>query len=146
MASNSPSPLDILIWTIIVIEYIVSFLGNGFIMVVHGHQWLQKRKMLPYGFLLISLSTSRYMMHLQSSLNYILHIAFSEPCIGFSITKIGDVNWIFFNMISVWADTWLSVLYCVKVTNFANCLFLWLKPRINNLIPRLFGMSIVISS
>ncbi|XP_016852377.2 taste receptor type 2 member 106 [Anolis carolinensis] len=56
------------------------------------------------------------------------------------------ICWNFFNMTSMWSATWLSVLYCVKVTNFANCLFLWLKPRINMLVLRLLAMSVVISS
>ncbi|XP_060616834.2 taste receptor type 2 member 8-like [Anolis sagrei] len=146
MDSNSTSPLNILMWTITGILYMVSFLGNGFIMIVQGHQWLQKRKMLPYDFLLISLSTSRFMMHLQSLLNYYLYIAFSETCTGFYKEIIGYAIWLFFNLASLWADTWLSVFYCVKVTNFTSYLFLWLKPRINRLVPRLFGMSIVIFS
>nr|XP_060615708.1 taste receptor type 2 member 41-like [Anolis sagrei ordinatus] len=145
MASNSTSPLDILMWTIVGILYMVSFLGNGFIMVVQGHQWLQKRKMLPYDFLLISLSTSRFIVHLQSSLDYFLYIFSSETYMS-SYKIFGYVVWIFFNLASVWADTWLNVFYCVKVANFTSCFFLWLKPRINRLVPRLFGMSIVIFS
>ncbi|XP_062825466.1 taste receptor type 2 member 10-like [Anolis carolinensis] len=56
------------------------------------------------------------------------------------------ITWTFMNMASLWSATWLSVFYCVKVANFTNCFFLCLKPRINMLVPRLLGMSIVISS
>ncbi|XP_016852379.1 taste receptor type 2 member 8-like [Anolis carolinensis] len=146
MVSNSTSPLDILIWIIVGIVTMFSFLGNGFITIVQGHQWLQNRKILPCDFLLTSLSTSRFLMQLLSSVNYFLYFISLESYMNPIKQAIVYVIWLFFNMVSLWSATWLSVFYCVKITNFANCLFLWLKPRINALVLRLLGISIVISS
>ncbi|XP_066468741.1 taste receptor type 2 member 105-like [Tiliqua scincoides] len=54
--------------------------------------------------------------------------------------------WTYFSSASVWCATWLSVFYCVKVTNFAQRLFLWLKSRIDKLVPRLLGLSLTVFS
>ncbi|XP_042304725.1 taste receptor type 2 member 8-like [Sceloporus undulatus] len=146
MVSNSASPLAILLWAITGIVSMACLLGNGFISVVLGQQWLRNRKMLTCDCLLISLSTSRFMMQLLFSMNSLLYHISSETYVNSSRQAVVNVFWMFFNMASLWCATWLSCFYCVKVTNFANCVFLWLKQRINMLIPRLLGISVVISS
>ncbi|XP_067320951.1 taste receptor type 2 member 8-like [Anolis sagrei] len=142
----SLTSLHILMWSITITGNIVGLLGNGFITVVQGHQWLQKGKILPCDFLLINLSASRFMMLMFNSMGYILYLTSTERCLHSYKKAYVTVIWTFMNLASLWSTTWLSVFYCVKVTNFTNCLFLWLKPRINKLVPRLLGMSIVISS
>ncbi|XP_060615699.2 taste receptor type 2 member 10-like [Anolis sagrei] len=146
MDCSLTSPLHILMWSITMIGNIVGLLGNGFITVVQGHQWLQKRKILPCDFLLINLSASRFVMLMLNSVNYILHFFSTERCLPSYKKAYVTIFWTFMNFSSLWSATWLSVFYCVKVANFSNCLFLWLKPRINKLVPRLLGLSIVISS
>uniref|UniRef100_A0A803TIR1 Taste receptor type 2 n=1 Tax=Anolis carolinensis TaxID=28377 RepID=A0A803TIR1_ANOCA len=143
MVNNSISPFDILKWTILGIISVFTLLGNGFIIVVLGYQGLQKRNILPHDILLIGLSASRLMSQMLSSTSYLLYF---ENDMGIFNQDVVLICWNFFNMTSMWSATWLSVLYCVKVTNFANCLFLWLKPRINMLVLRLLAMSVVISS
>ncbi|XP_067321673.1 taste receptor type 2 member 10-like [Anolis sagrei] len=145
MVSNSTSPLDILVWTNLGIVSVFSLLGNGLVIIGLGYQGLQKRNILPHDLLLIGLSTSRLMLQMLDSANYLLYFI-SETYMGTYTQDVVHISWNFFNMISLWSATWLSVFYCVKVTNFANYLFLWLKPRINMLVPRLLGMSIIISS
>ncbi|XP_042300581.1 taste receptor type 2 member 60-like [Sceloporus undulatus] len=146
MVSNSASPLDILIWTIMGILSMASLLGNGFITVVVGQQWLRNRKLLTCDFLLISLSTSRFLMQLHASANNLLYLISSETSLDSYNEVDSYIIWLFFNLASLWCGTWLSVFYCVKITNFTNHVFLWLKSRINIFVPRLLGMSIVISS
>ncbi|XP_060615706.2 taste receptor type 2 member 7-like [Anolis sagrei] len=129
--------------TIFGIVSFIGILGNGFILVVNGHQWLQNRKMIPSDFLLTSLSTSRFIMQLGLLINSSLYLIVNikVPLFLYDVTFF---FWIFFNMTSHWCATWLSVFYCMKVTNFANPLFLWLKAKINMLVPRLLGLSIAI--
>ncbi|XP_042299750.1 taste receptor type 2 member 10-like [Sceloporus undulatus] len=146
MFTNSASPLDILLWAFTGIVSIVCLLGNGFITAVQGQQWLQNKKILTCEFLLISLSTSRFVMQLLYSVNALLYFISPETHVESSRQAAINIISLFFNMASLWSATWLSVFYCVKITNFANRVLLWLKPRINMLAPRLLGMSIVISS
>ncbi|XP_042304849.1 taste receptor type 2 member 8-like [Sceloporus undulatus] len=145
MVTTSASPLDILLWTFTGIVSMACLLGNGFITVVLGHQWLQNKKILTCEFLLISLSTSRCVMQLLSSVNALLYFISPETYVDSSRQAAINIISMFFNMASLCCATWLSVFYCVKITNFANRVLLWLKPRINMLAPRLLGMSIVIT-
>ncbi|XP_060615698.2 taste receptor type 2 member 116-like [Anolis sagrei] len=132
---------EILFLIIFEIVSFIGILGNGFIIVVNGHQWFQSRKMTPSDFLLTSLSASRFIMQLGLLINYIVYFSLD---VHFVSDDVMFFSWMFFNMTSHWCATWLSVFYCVKVTNFANPFFLWLKARINMLAPRLLGLSIAV--
>nr|XP_028568761.1 taste receptor type 2 member 7-like [Podarcis muralis] len=137
------TPFAIIFRTFLAIESAVAFLGNGFILVVNGHRWLQNRKMAPCDFLLTSLSTSRILLQLTIMINNILYNSLPENYTGTFTRDIGAFFWLFFSQVSLWCATWLNIFYCVKVTNFPHRLFLWLKLRINVLAPRLLGMVII---
>ncbi|KAG6931365.1 taste receptor type 2 member 7-like [Chelydra serpentina] len=62
-----------------------------------------------------------------------------------AMTKILTVVWIFLNILNLWFATWLSVFYCVKIANFSQPLFLWLKRRISGLVPQLLMGSFLVS-
>uniref|UniRef100_A0A803SWA9 Taste receptor type 2 n=1 Tax=Anolis carolinensis TaxID=28377 RepID=A0A803SWA9_ANOCA len=102
-------------------------------------QWLQKRKMPPCEFLLTCLSASRLLTELDCMAIYFMQL------FSFSGRRtILYFSWIFFTMASLWCTSWLSIFYCVKVINFSNSLLLWLKLRLNLLLPRLLGISMTI--
>nr|XP_034953084.1 taste receptor type 2 member 104-like [Zootoca vivipara] len=137
------TPLAIFFQTILATESAVAFLGNGFIIVVNGHRWLQNRKVAPCDFLLTSLSTSRIVLQLTILTNNILYNSLPENYTRTFTQDIGTLFWLFFSNVSLWCATWLNIFYCVKVTNFPHHLFLWLKLRIDVLAPRLLGMVII---
>ncbi|XP_033029712.1 taste receptor type 2 member 7-like [Lacerta agilis] len=137
------TPFGIFSQTILAIESAVAFLGNGFILIVNGHRWLQNRKMAPCDVLLTSLSTSRIMLQLTMLTNKILYCNSAESDMRAYGRDIGTFLWIFLSSVNFWCATWLNIFYCVKVTNFPHHLFLWLKLRIDVLAPRLLGMVII---
>uniref|UniRef100_A0A803STT0 Taste receptor type 2 n=1 Tax=Anolis carolinensis TaxID=28377 RepID=A0A803STT0_ANOCA len=132
-------PFGIFSWSILGILWIVSLSGNGFIFTVTVRQWLKKRKMPPSEFLLTCLSASRLLTLLTTMVSY-LPLFYSS---GRSAMLL--IPWVFLNMASLWCVSWLSIFYCVKVINFSNSLLLWLKLRLNLLLPKLLGISMVIS-
>nr|XP_060635402.1 taste receptor type 2 member 40-like [Anolis sagrei ordinatus] len=133
------SPFAIFSWSIIGILCIASLSGNGFIFMVTVVQWLQKRKMSPCDFLLTCLSVSRLLTQLNNMAIYFMHLFYSS-----GRGEMLLFSWIFLNMASLWCASWLSIFYCVKVINFPNSFLLWLKLRIDLLLPRLLGISMVI--
>nr|XP_016852371.1 PREDICTED: taste receptor type 2 member 135-like [Anolis carolinensis] len=82
MTSDNIVKVDILVWVIFGTVSLIGILGNGFIMVVNGLQWLQNRKIILCDFLLTSASTFRFIMQLVLLLYNILYY-FPEniPCI-----------------------------------------------------------------
>uniref|UniRef100_A0A6J0SI67 Taste receptor type 2 n=1 Tax=Pogona vitticeps TaxID=103695 RepID=A0A6J0SI67_9SAUR len=136
--------LEIFLWAILVTVSIVGLLGNGFITAVNGHRWLRKRKMLPCDLLLTSLGISRFLLEVISLMGCVLYYISSEISLDSYAGAVIHFSWIFLNMTSLWCATWLSVFYCLKVANFTNPLFIWLKLRVNTLMPRLLGMSITV--
>ncbi|XP_034953083.1 taste receptor type 2 member 42-like [Zootoca vivipara] len=137
------TPLAIFFQTILAIESAVAFLGNGFIIVVNGHRWLQSRKMVPCDFLLTCLSTSRIILQLTILTNRFLYWNSAKSEMRSYGLDIGTFLWVFLSNVSLWCATWLNIFYCVKVTNFPHHLFLWLKLRIDVLAPRLLGIVII---
>ncbi|XP_067321671.1 taste receptor type 2 member 7-like [Anolis sagrei] len=143
MTSDNTFKVDILYWVIFGTLFLIGILENGFIVVVNGLQWLQNRKIILCDFLLTSTSIFRFIMQLDLLLfNVLYYFPEDIPCIY--RVDLTFFSWIFSNAISHWCATWLSVFYCVKVANFANPLFLWLKARVNMLVPRLLGLSIAV--
>ncbi|XP_042303641.1 taste receptor type 2 member 7-like [Sceloporus undulatus] len=136
------SPLGIFTWTFVGTAFIAILFGNGLIIAVNGKQWLQNRKMVPSDFLLTNLSIFRLLSYLTFILGHVLEVTPGDSYIYIFTKEVINFTSIFSVHISLWCASWLSVLYCVKVTNFANHFFLWLKPRINVLSIRLLGISI----
>nr|XP_060632217.1 taste receptor type 2 member 7-like [Anolis sagrei ordinatus] len=133
------SPFAIFSWSIIGILWIVSLSGNGFIFIATVLQWLQKRKLSPCDFLLTCLSVSRLLTQLDCMVIYFTHLfKFSGR------RNMLYFFWVFFDMASLWCVSWQSIFYCVKVINFPNSFLLWLKLRIDLLLSRLLGISMVI--
>ncbi|XP_042303645.1 taste receptor type 2 member 7-like [Sceloporus undulatus] len=132
-------------WIIFGTVSLIGILGNGLIIAVNGHKWLQNKKMVPCDFLLTCLSTSRFLTQLTILVNSLLYNFFQQTTSPIYSEDLIYIFWMLFNMVSHWCATWLSVFYCVKVTNFANPFFLWMKARINVLTPRMLGMSIGVS-
>nr|XP_008117505.2 PREDICTED: taste receptor type 2 member 7-like [Anolis carolinensis] len=143
MDNNLISPLGIFRWTMVGSISMVSILGNGFIIVVSGNRWLQNRKMAASDLLLTSLSISRVCLHVTFGLFYVLKVSIGDAYMGTSAYDAIIFACMFSTLASLWCASWLSVFYCVKVTNFANRFLLWLKPRINVLSIRLLGMSVI---
>nr|XP_028568750.1 taste receptor type 2 member 60-like [Podarcis muralis] len=57
-----------------------------------------------------------------------------------------DASWLFVNTADLWFATWLSALYCVKITNFSHPLFLQMKRRFPGLVPWLLLGTVVFSA
>ncbi|TFK08529.1 potassium channel subfamily K member 15 [Platysternon megacephalum] len=95
--------------------------------------------------ILTSLGISRFFLQCTIIIN---NIFFQEPqdlngqC---ATSRTLTVAWMFLNTLNLWFATLLSVFYCVKIANFSQPLFLWLKRRISGLVPQLLMGSFLVS-
>ncbi|KAM9020765.1 taste receptor type 2 member 40-like [Ara ararauna] len=132
--------------TIIAIEVVVGFFGNGFIAAVSIINWVKSKKFYSTDVILIFLSTSRFILQVTILMMPIHSLYFVDAFRLASVYKAFGAVRIFVNHASLWFSTWLCVLYCVKITNVTQWLLLQIKLRVAGMVPWLLLGSPVISS
>ncbi|XP_055980056.1 taste receptor type 2 member 62-like [Sorex fumeus] len=119
---------------------LVAMLQNGFIVTVLGRAWARDRS-LPTGDIIVTcLAASRFCLHGMSVLNNLLVVFGFYPKVS-----AFNIPWDFVNTLTFWFTGWLAFFYCVKISSFSHPVFLWLKWRISQSVPRLLLGSLVIS-
>uniref|UniRef100_A0A8C3T5Z8 Taste receptor type 2 n=1 Tax=Chelydra serpentina TaxID=8475 RepID=A0A8C3T5Z8_CHESE len=137
--------LVMIIGLILGIELIIGIIANGLMIVVNCSEWIRSRKLTGCDMILTSLGISRFFLQWTIFINNILFQLSEDMNKLCAMTKILTVVWIFLNILNLWFATWLSVFYCVKIANFSQPLFLWLKRRISGLVPQLLMGSFLVS-
>ncbi|XP_071289954.1 taste receptor type 2 member 40-like [Agelaius tricolor] len=138
-------PLLIVSISIVAVEVVVGFIGNGFITTVNTINWIKSKKTSSADMILIFLSTSRFILQV-TVLMHIYSLYFADVFKLASVYKDFGAVWMFVNHSSLWFSTWLYVLYCVKIINTTHWLLLQIKCRIAGMVPWLLFGSLVISS
>ncbi|XP_010199024.2 taste receptor type 2 member 40-like [Colius striatus] len=138
-------PVLIISISIVAIEVVVGFIGNGFITAVNINNWIKSKKISSADMILLFLSISRFILQV-TILMYIHSLYFADVYKLASVYKVFGAVWMFVNHASLWFSTWLSVLYCVKIINVTQQLWLQIKIRIAGMVPWLLLGSLVISS
>ncbi|XP_062370108.1 taste receptor type 2 member 40-like [Cinclus cinclus] len=138
-------PLLIISISIVAIEVVIGFVGNGFITTINIINWIKNKKISSADMILIFLSTSRFILQV-TVLMHIHSFYFADVFKLASVYKDFGAVWMFVNHSSLWFSTWLYVLYCVKIINITHWLLLQIKRRIAGMVPWLLLGSLVISS
>ncbi|NXL81595.1 T2R40 protein, partial [Leptocoma aspasia] len=89
----------------------------------------------PYDMIMISLSSSRFILQSWSILDFLLRIFYEPFYYKENVFVVSKIIFTFLNCSSVWFGAWLSVFYCIKVASFTQSFFIWLKLRIARLVP-----------
>ncbi|MEE6521971.1 hypothetical protein FKM82_020340, partial [Ascaphus truei] len=95
--------------------------------------------------ILVSLGLSRFCYQWGIMLHNIFRIYLPELYLQMYFNVIFLVVSMFVNFSSLWFATVLCVYYCVKITNYNNFLFIYVKVRINKLVPWLLLASLLTS-
>ncbi|XP_027763980.1 taste receptor type 2 member 40-like [Empidonax traillii] len=138
-------PVLIISISIVAVEVVVGFIGNGFITTANAINWIKSKKISPADMILIFLSTSRFILQV-TVLMHIHSLYFTDVFKLASVYKVFGAVWMFVNHASLWFSTWLYVLYCVKIINVNQWLLLQIKFRIAGMVPWLLLGSLVMSS
>nr|AAR13343.1 putative taste receptor T2R14 [Rattus norvegicus] len=120
--------------TVVNVEFILGNLGNGFIAVANIMDWVKRRKLSAVDQLLTVLAISR--ITLLWSL-YILKSTFSMvPNFEVAIpsTRLTNLVWIISNHFNIWLATILSIFYFLKIGNFSNSIFYYLRWRFKKVV------------
>nr|BDF92192.1 taste receptor type 2 member 813 [Tachyglossus aculeatus] len=127
--------LNILFFSLFLLELLVGMLGDGFIAGLLGSEWIRCRKLPPCDMIVASLGASRFLLLWVAMLNGIYASIFPKfyECSIFFLffNSLGAI----LSLVSFWLAAGLSIFYCVKISTFTHPLFLWLKQRISGLVP-----------
>ncbi|NWW36952.1 T2R40 protein, partial [Panurus biarmicus] len=89
----------------------------------------------PYDMIMISLSSSRFILHSWIILDLLMSIFCECSDYEENNSVAANVLYVFLNCSGLWFGAWLSVFYCIKVASFTQSFFIWLKQRIARLVP-----------
>ncbi|CAH7426403.1 taste receptor type 2 member 117 [Phodopus roborovskii] len=128
---------------ILTTELIIGNLGNGFLALVNCLSWVKRKKISFVNQILTALAASRI------CLLWLLYtaslISFLNPDLMMTarVTKVLSNLWIIGHHFSIWLATCLGIFYFLKIANFSNSLFLYLKWRVKEMVSVILLVSLV---
>ncbi|KAM4874061.1 taste receptor type 2 member 3 [Thomomys bottae] len=119
---------------LLVVQFILGNLGNGFLGLVNGSSWLKSKKSSLSDFIITGLALSRIILLWIIIVDGFLIVFSYEAHNSGTAMMIIDILWTFTNQLSIWLATSLGVLYCLKIASISHAAFLWLKWRVSRVV------------
>ncbi|XP_004626120.1 taste receptor type 2 member 13-like [Octodon degus] len=117
---------------IIVVQFIIGNLSNGFIVLINFIVWVNKRKLSSVDQILMLLAISRI------GLIWEILVSWFQSAYLFpqqqQLLEFSVYSWILLNHFSLWLATVLSIFYLLKIASFSSPIFLYLKWRVKKVI------------
>ncbi|XP_028636728.1 taste receptor type 2 member 129-like [Grammomys surdaster] len=129
---------------IVVVEIIIGWIGNGFIALVNCTQWVKRRKISAVNQILTALAFSRIYL-LTTVFTFVsMSTLYSHVLVTRRVTTLINFHLIFSNHFSMWLAACLGLFYFLKIANFSNSIFVYLKMRINQVVSGTLLMSLAL--
>ncbi|KAM4839782.1 taste receptor type 2 member 14-like [Urocitellus parryii] len=119
---------------ILTVEFMIGVLGNGFITVVNCVDWVKRRKISSVDQILTALALSRIGQLLFPFIYALIYALHPDVFMSIKMLKIIIVTGAMANHFSIWLAAGLSIFYFLKIANFSNSLFLYLKWRVKKVV------------
>ncbi|XP_075409449.1 taste receptor type 2 member 20-like [Tenrec ecaudatus] len=116
---------------ILIVEFIFGHVANGFIALVNCIDWVKRQKISLADAILTALAVSRIGLLWVILINW--YSTISNPFTHRLDVRV-MIAWIVTNHFSMWLAACLSIFYLLKIANFSNLLFLYLKYRAERLV------------
>ncbi|CAO2603290.1 Taste receptor type 2 member 4 [Lemmus lemmus] len=116
---------------LIVTEFILGNLVNGFIGLVNGSHWFKNKKISLFDFIITSLALFRIILLWIIFIDGLIIVFSYHTHDSGIVMQLIDVLWTFTNHFSLWLFSCLGVFYCLKITNFQHPVFILLKRTIS---------------
>ncbi|NWU88363.1 TA2R7 protein, partial [Onychorhynchus coronatus] len=118
---------------------------NAFIVSVICVAWVQKKTLNSNEKILLVLGSSRFMNFCIAWVYRFLFIMYRSYLNVHTIFQLLSVAHRFFSCCDVSVSACLCVFYCVKIANFRNSFFIYLKVKIDRIVPWLLLGSVLFS-
>lgn len=116
------------------IEIATGTIGNGFIALVNIIDWVKRGNISSVDQILTALAFSRLSFLLSMLIFMLLFILYPHLFMASEMFMVTEIVWTVNNHLSNWLATCLSVFYFLKVANFSNSFFLYLKWRAKKVV------------
>ncbi|XP_053316481.1 taste receptor type 2 member 41-like [Spea bombifrons] len=117
---------------------ILGLMVNAFIVAVNLLDWIKQKQVKPSEKTMVMIATSRLCFHCVSALD-IYHTIHIEQSPIMDAGDYIDFSMLFFNYSSLWYVSLLAAVFCLKIANYSNALFVGVK----TIILRRFSLFIV---
>ncbi|XP_055252580.1 taste receptor type 2 member 7-like [Moschus berezovskii] len=115
-------------------EFLLGILGNGFIVLVNCIDWIRSRKFSLIDFIFTCLATSRiFVLCIMISITG-LYVISEEIQYNKNLLINLVFLWTGSNYFSTACTTCISIFYLLRIANFSNVIFLWMKWRIHKVL------------
>ncbi|XP_021516968.1 LOW QUALITY PROTEIN: taste receptor type 2 member 113-like [Meriones unguiculatus] len=116
------------------VEFIMGILGNGFIALMTCIDWVQGRKISPVDQILTALAISRITLIWLVFLDWWISVL--DPALHMTkkMLKMYFISCTVINHCNLWLTASLSIFYFLRIANFSNIIFLYLKFRVKNVV------------
>ncbi|XP_074259382.1 taste receptor type 2 member 13 [Saimiri boliviensis] len=128
------SVLQSIFTLIIIAEFIIGNLSNGFIVLINCIEWVSKRGLSSVDQILIILAISRIGLLWEILINWFVVLHHPARLTDGTALTIALFSWTVTNHFSLWLATILSIFYLLKISSFSCPAFLYLKWRVNKVI------------
>lgn len=130
--------------TVLSVEFAIGIISNGFIALVNLTDWIKRGKISSADQILSALAISRIGLFCVLLLNKLTCVI--NPAFIFSgiFLKMIYITWAVANHFSIWLTTTLSIFYFLKIVNFSNPAFLYLKQRVEKVVSVILLVSLVL--
>ncbi|XP_002752194.1 taste receptor type 2 member 13 [Callithrix jacchus] len=128
------SVLQSIFTLVIIAEFIIGNLSNGFIVLINCTEWVSKRELSSVDQILIILAISRIGLIWEILISWFVVLHHPASLMDGTVLKTGIFSWTVSNHFSLWLATILSIFYLLKIASFSNPAFLYLKWRVNKVI------------
>ncbi|KFW78938.1 Taste receptor type 2 member 7, partial [Manacus vitellinus] len=143
--SNVTSNADTTVTIIITLEVFAGMWINAFIVSVICVTWVRKKTLNSNEKILLFLGSSRFWYLCIAWVHSIFLIIYPNYLYVHRIFQLLNSAKNFFSYSNLWFSASLFVFYCIKIANFRNSFFIYLKVKIDRIVPCLLLGSVLLS-
>ncbi|KAM5262745.1 taste receptor type 2 member 140-like [Ctenodactylus gundi] len=129
---------------VLCVEIIAGTAGNGFIALVNCMDWVKRRRMSSLDRILTALAISRIGVLWAGLTSVVVSVLYPHLFMTEKMMRVTIVSWTVTNHFNVWLSTCLSFFYLLKVANFSNSVFLYLKWRVKKVVLDILLVSLLL--
>ncbi|KAM6323698.1 taste receptor type 2 member 2-like [Aegotheles albertisi] len=149
-ACYSPEKLNVTTYKAFVMATVTlqTFAGmwiNAFIVSVLCIAWVRKKSFNSVEKILLCLGCSRFWYMCTLWVYFFLNIFYHRCFLIQPLPQLFAAIEYFFSCANSWVSACLSVFYCIKIANFRHIFFIYLKAKIDRIVPWLLWGSVLLS-